>query len=377
MNRTSMMRVATMMVTALVAIGALGLIRTQTSASALESLSRAATMASGSLITRFYMDLPGASPGLGEALIASKKAGGAADAIDPHNAPVAEGGVSSGGFAAENGTAQTVAAAEPGPENPDAFPGAAEQDEQDDESSVAAAPASAPDANKTPARKIAFIYHSHNRESWLPELKSKGKTDPNQAFDADVNVTMLGARLQKKLEELGVGAIHSEKDYNTAVKSFNYNYSYSYSKTTVKEALAVHDDLIYLLDIHRDSARHKQTTIEIDGKAYAKLYFIVGKGNPNWKENEALAERIHKAMETRLPGVSKGILTKGSKHGHGEYNQSLSNGSVLIEIGGVDNSLEESNRTIDALARVIAELAKGAVLAEGDAAVDSGGAAKA
>lgn len=208
------------------------------------------------------------------------------------------------------------------------------------------------------ARKLVFIYHSHNRESWIPELKEAGKKKPNEAFDGEINVTMLGARLSDKLEEAGIGALHSEKDYHSAVKNFNYNYSYSYSKTTVKEALAVHDGLKFLLDIHRDSARRESTTLDVGGKKYAKLYFIVGQGHANWKENEAVAKRIHEELEKMIPGLSKGILTKGTKHGHGEYNQSLSKGSVLVEVGGVDNTLEENYRTIDALATVIAKLVK-------------------
>jgi len=226
-------------------------------------------------------------------------------------------------------------------------------------------------------RKLAFIYHSHNRESWLPELTGTGKDKPGEAFDADVNVTLLGTRLREKLEERGVGAVHSNTDYNTAVPRFNYNYSYKYSKTTVREALAVHKDLVYLIDIHRDSQRRKQTTAAIGGKDYARLYFIVGQGNPNWKDNEALAKRIHEALERKFPGLSKGILSKSTKHGNGEYNQSLSTGSLLIEIGGVDNSLEESYRTVDALAAVLAEMAKDAdAVRVADKAKGEAGAAK-
>ncbi len=355
MNRTVGMRIATGLVTACVVLGAAGLVRAHAGMTPLQSLGNAAAFVSGSVLTRIYLDIPGAEPGLGETLLESRKG----------EAP--EGGTSPDGSADPSKPDGAAA------DTPDAAPATTSEEPPAAATPEAAAPSPAAEAPAAAAeaavdRKLAFIYHSHNRESWLPELKGTGKDQPNEAFDADVNVSMLGARLQKKLEEFGVGAIHSGTDYNSAVKNFNYNYSYKYSKTTVKEALAVHDDLVYLLDIHRDSARRKQTTIDIDGKSYAKMYFIVGQGNPNWKDNEALAKRIHEKMERKLPGVSKGILTKGTRHGHGEYNQSLSTGSVLIEIGGVDNTLEESNRTIDALASIIAELAKDAVKVDAEAA---------
>jgi stage II sporulation protein P len=213
-------------------------------------------------------------------------------------------------------------------------------------------------------RKVAFIYHSHSRESWLPELAGTKKNKPSEAFDESINITKLGERLQRQLEANGVGAIHSDTDYNTAVPSFNYNYSYSYSSKTVREAIAVYPELTYLFDLHRDASPRKNTTIRINGKDYAKVYFIIGKANPHWKENEAFAGKIHEALNKALPGISKGILNKSKSHGHGEYNQTLSDSSVLIEVGGYGNSLEESNRTIDALAKVIAGIVRNAEKAD-------------
>ncbi|HZG74753.1 MAG TPA: stage II sporulation protein P, partial [Paenibacillus sp.] len=306
MNRMLGMRIATGLVTACVVLGAAGLVRAHAGWTPLQSLGNAAAFVSGSVLTKIYMEMPGAEPGLGETLLESRK-----EATDGTSPAAAAGDASP----SDETTAPPVAETEP--EARDAAASAAPPAPAAGDAKPASAPAAEATAKPGVERKLAFIYHSHNRESWLPELKGTNKDQPNEAFDADVNVSMLGARLQKKLEELGVGAVHSGTDYNTAVKNFNYNYSYKYSKTTVKEALAVHDDLVYLLDIHRDSSRRKQTTIDIDGKSYAKMYFIVGQGNPHWEENEALAQRIHEAMEKKLPGVSKGILTKGAKHGHG------------------------------------------------------------
>ena len=198
-----------------------------------------------------------------------------------------------------------------------------------------------------------FIYHSHNRESWLPELNNPKLDKPRDAFHAEKNVTLLGLRLQVQLESKGIGALHSIRDYAEAVPSFNYNYSYKYSSTTVREVLAIHPQLTYLIDIHRDSQRRDKTTITIDGQNVARIFFIIGEGNPHWRENHAFAKSIHEELNARWPGISKGIINKGKSQGHGEYNQSLSPMSILLEIGGVDNTLEESHRTVEMLAEVI------------------------
>lgn len=337
-------------------IGTVGFVKSHPAQLPLQSLGSAATMLSGSLLSKAHLEMPGTKPPIGETLMRSaKEVGGsaaeeaadepAADGTSPQPSPPADPGADAQA-AEEDAEVATPAAAQPA--EPPAEP-------------LEAGEEAAPEAG----REMVFIYHSHNRESWIPELK--GKDQASEAFDADVNVSLLGKRMKETLEAKGIGAVHSQTDYSKAVPNFNYNFSYKYSKTTVKEALAVYRDLNYFIDIHRDSQRREGTTITIDGADYAKLYFIIGQGNPNWKANEALAKRIHESIEKKFPGVSKGILTKGTKHGDGEYNQSLSSGSLLIEVGGVDNTLEESYRTIDLLAAAIAELIRDAKQADAPA----------
>ncbi|MEK0312960.1 stage II sporulation protein P [Cohnella sp. 56] len=215
----------------------------------------------------------------------------------------------------------------------------------------------APDAGEdaprtTDGRKVVFVYHSHSRESYYPELPA-GTKDPNSG---KVNVTAVGKRLADQLEKRGIGAVHSSKDYAGTVKDYDWNQSYKYSKQTVAQAIASHADLTFFFDIHRDSLRRKESTVTIGGKDYAQVFFIIGQRNPDWKQNEKFANSIHEKLEAAYPGLSRGIWGKTAATGNGEYNQSMAPDSVLIEIGGVDNTLEECYRTADALAKTIAEL---------------------
>lgn len=209
-----------------------------------------------------------------------------------------------------------------------------------------------PDQSTGLQNKVVMIYHSHNRESWHPEV-SKETDNPN---DAQTNITLVGKYLQKQLEKQGVGTLHSDKDYSSAIKDYNWNNSYKYSRETVKEAITGNDGLQFFFDIHRDSAKRKNTTVTINGKDYAKVYFIIGQGNPNWRDNEKLAAAIHAQLEKNYPDISKGIFGKTTQNGNGEYNQSLSSNSVLIEIGGVDNTLDESYRTANVLSEIMAKI---------------------
>lgn len=200
--------------------------------------------------------------------------------------------------------------------------------------------------------KVIFIYHSHSRESWYPEISDKNG-DGNSATK---NITLVGKRLAEKLEDLGVGTTHSDEDYPTTVPGYDWNYSYKYSKKTVQEAIASNKKLKFFFDIHRDAGKRKNTTVDINGKSYAQVYFIIGHKNPNWKKNAEFATQIHDALEKQYPGLSRGILGKTTSTGNGEYNQSLAEDSVLIEIGGVENTLNESYRTADVLAKIIADI---------------------
>jgi stage II sporulation protein P len=145
-------------------------------------------------------------------------------------------------------------------------------------------------------------------------------------------------------------------DYPTTISKFNYAYSYKYSKQTVVDALSENKELTYLLDIHRDSLKRNKTTVEINGKSYAKILFVIGEKNPNWKDNKAFATQLHESLNAKFPGISRGVLTKAPGTGNAEYNQSLSKNSLVVEMGGVDNTLEESYRTADALAAILHEL---------------------
>ncbi|MCY9693384.1 stage II sporulation protein P [Paenibacillus alginolyticus] len=211
------------------------------------------------------------------------------------------------------------------------------------------------DENK--GSKSVFIYHSHNRESWIPELTKV--TNPDLAFDATKNVTLLGKRMKESFDKLGISATHSNKDYPSSVKDFTYPKSYQYSKLTVKEAFAANPKLSYLFDIHRDSQGRSKTTVTINKKDYAQIYFVVGEKNPNWEKNMEFAKKIHDKINEKYPGISRGIYGKNS-NGNGEYNQSFSPNSSLIEIGGVENTLVESYRTIDILVEIIADVLKDA-----------------
>lgn len=220
-----------------------------------------------------------------------------------------------------------------------------------------------PSGEKTPAapgqttgkHKVVYIYFTHNRESYIPYLK--GVNNPDNAYHSQLNVTKVGEQLKTSLEDRGIGTFVDKTDVqaNLNKKGLNYAQSYQESRSVVQTAMATNRDLHYLIDIHRDSQRRGVTTIDINGKSYAKLDFVIGGKNPNYEKNLKLAKDLHELLQKKYKGLSRGVLLKKGTGSNGVYNQNLSESAILIEFGGVDNTFEELNRSADALADVFSE----------------------
>ncbi|PEB50260.1 stage II sporulation protein P [Bacillus pseudomycoides] len=212
-------------------------------------------------------------------------------------------------------------------------------------------------AQTTGKRQVAFIYHTHSWESFLPLLNLTNDPDPNKATSSVTNISILGERFREQLENEGIGAVDDKTDVGKKLISngLNSNSSYKVSREIVQEAMTSNKELQYFFDLHRDSARKNVTTKTIGDKSYAKLAFVIGKGNKNYEKNLQLATALHEAINAKYPGVSRGVIQKGFQTGNGVYNQDLSGQAILIEVGGVDNTSEELNRSIDALAKAFSE----------------------
>lgn len=203
---------------------------------------------------------------------------------------------------------------------------------------------------------VVFIYNTHNRESFLPHLP--GISDPDSAHHDEVNITMVSKRLQQALAEKGIGAIVDETDIIGEVlveKGWEYWQSYHASREVVSAALTKHKELQFTFDLHRDSIARELTTKNINGEDYARVMFVIGVDNPDSQKNTQLAKTLHEALEAKYPGLSRGVVPQGGAGNNGVYNQDLSENALLLEIGGIGNTLEEAYRTAEAIAEVFSD----------------------
>jgi len=105
--------------------------------------------------------------------------------------------------------------------------------------------------------------------------------------------------------------------------------------------------------LHRDAIKKNASTITINNKKYAKVLFVVGLEHKNYKKNLSVVTEINNILNQKYPKLSRGIMKKEGKNVNGIYNQDLNKNIVLIELGGMENNLDEIMNTCIALSEVI------------------------
>ncbi|MDN9011195.1 stage II sporulation protein P [Brevibacillus laterosporus] len=198
-----------------------------------------------------------------------------------------------------------------------------------------------------------YIYHTHNRESWRNVARN---TSGSSVDDPEINITLVGKRLGELLQAQGIQAMVNQDDFakKLAEQKKSYSFSYAESYKAVSAAAAMNPNLQYIFDIHRDSNEPRsKVALTLHDKSYSRILFVIGTAHPNYLQNKKLAENLHARLEAAYPGLSRGIILKGKNQGNGVYNQSISEGSLLLEFGGTNNTLEECYNTAEAFANVL------------------------
>lgn len=200
--------------------------------------------------------------------------------------------------------------------------------------------------------EVVYIYSTHNRESWRNVARN---TQGSSVDDPEINITLVGKRLGELLQGKGIASMVNQDDFaqRLAQQKKSYAMSYTESYKAVAAAATTSPNLKYIFDIHRDSDEPRsKVAITLNGKTYSRIMFVIGTANPTYLENKKLAEALHARLEASYPGLSRGVILKGKNEGNGVYNQSVSEGSLLLEFGGTNNTLEECYNTAEAFADV-------------------------
>jgi len=203
---------------------------------------------------------------------------------------------------------------------------------------------------------LVYIYNTHQLENY-----SMANLAP---YNIKPNVLMASYILRERLNELGIPAIVETRNITEILRINNWQYRHSYraSRMLVEDILAKNPSIEYIIDLHRDAPAHQMTTTEIEGINHSRILWVVGKKHENAHKNLAITQTLNDLLKKEHPSLSRGIMLKDGPGVNGIYNQDLHPNSVLIELGGQYNTIEEANNTITILAKILFQYIKGAVL---------------
>lgn len=210
--------------------------------------------------------------------------------------------------------------------------------------------------NYDPAEPQVLIYHTHTTESFLPKADSYDEKYPTRSFNDKINITAVGDALCNALAKHGISSVHDCKVHDYP----SFPGAYQSSAETIKHDLEQYPSIKIIIDLHRDAIINTDGSLpapvaEINGKNAAQFMIISGCDDgtfdmPDYMENFKLACLLQNCAETAYPSLARPVLFD-----YRCYNQNLSAGALLIEVGSHGNSLDEAVYTGELLGNVIAE----------------------
>lgn len=212
----------------------------------------------------------------------------------------------------------------------------------------------------TSGEPTVLIIHTHTTESYTKAPgESYTESSAFRTLDERYNMLSIGDRLAELLTAGGIRVIHDREFYDYP----SYNGSYTQARASIEAWLAEYPSIVMVLDLHRDASgdldNQFRTAVTLDGVDYAGLMLVVGTdasglNHPDWQQNLALGLKLQSLLGDIAPGITRPISLRSQR-----FNQDLTTGSLIVEVGAAGNSHDEALRSMEILSQAILLLAKG------------------
>jgi len=195
-----------------------------------------------------------------------------------------------------------------------------------------------------------LVYHTHTSESYVLKASDLGKKDvPSFSSNPKNSVVRVGEELSRNMRKYGIDTLHDgtvhdkvrDAAYGVAINTLQ---SYKKSYPSVK---------VYI-DVHRDATTGSKLRLvkNINGRNAAQIMFVVGSDgmlpHPDWQENLKFVLKLQQELNKKYPGLARPVRIVGKR-----YNQQISDGAILIEVGGDGNLLSECLESTKYLAEAL------------------------
>ncbi len=209
---------------------------------------------------------------------------------------------------------------------------------------------------QTNAAPQVLIVHTHATECFFPGISDVYSASwPSRSTDNNLNMISIGAVVAKRLNEAGIMTVQATVQHDKDA----YNGSYDRSRETIQSYLEKYPSIQVILDLHRDAitsdnGTKTKPTVTINGKKAAQLMIVSGcesgsvTNYPDWIYNLRFALQIQKTCSDLYPSLARPLMF-ASRH----YNQDITHGTLLIEMGSEANTHNEVVYTAELLSDVL------------------------
>jgi stage II sporulation protein P len=188
-----------------------------------------------------------------------------------------------------------------------------------------------------------LIYHSHTTEAYTMDgTDIYEESDTSRTTDPNYNMIRIGEEMKEVFEAAGLSVIHDDTLYDYPV----YTGAYGRSVEGVAAILEQYPSIRLVLDVHRDALAGSDGTVykTVAGTVEnsAQVMLVVGSDaggqtHDNWRSNLSLAVGLQRAVQDEYGTLIRPIVLRSSR-----FNQHLSTGALLVEVGSHGNTLQEA-----------------------------------
>ena len=208
------------------------------------------------------------------------------------------------------------------------------------------------DARLADGEPQILILHTHGSEAYtMPKGQEYAPTGTCRTADNSVNMIRVGDEIAAVLSSYGISVLHDRVLYDDPA----YDGAYERAADAIRGYLEKYPTLSFVLDVHRDAiedkAGHQYKVITREDPSCAQISFVMGSNNDHWLENVKLAVAVQQRLTDTSPTLMRPMTLRNSN-----YNQHLTTGSMLVEIGTAGNSLSEALRAAQLFAMGFAQV---------------------
>jgi stage II sporulation protein P len=206
-----------------------------------------------------------------------------------------------------------------------------------------------------------LIIHTHATEAYTPDGDDTYEaSDEYRTTDTSQSVVRVGDELAQALETYGLHVLHDTGLYDYP----SYNGSYVRCGEAIEEYLAAYPGISLVIDLHRDALGsgdtiYKTITQEA-GQTAAQIMLVMGTDvnleHPRWQQNLATALTLQTAAAQQFETLMRPTVVCNYR-----YNQQLSTGCLLMEVGTAGNTLQEAIAGVKLFAQAVGPLLAQAV----------------